>query len=136
MKFEPKNREMVLQPTGNLAEKIQFLQSQSDAATQKINHFDTLRQQLMNYSIVVFSGFLAFVIKTDHQWMQVSASFAVVGIMLIFRTLDHRYHRFTHGFTASVFVFKQAIAYLLDNPGESVTFRNEDEGSALDIGQR
>lgn len=122
MKFEPKNKEIVLQPTGNLIEKVQLLQNLYDKAAEKINHFDKLRQQLINYGLLAFSGLLVVVIQTNQVWMHVAGCFAIVALMVIFRSLDHRYHKATHGFTASMFIFSQAIAYLLDNPSEDVRF--------------
>ncbi len=122
MKFEPKNRELVLQSTNNLLDKIQFIQNLYDKAAYKINHFDKLRQQLLNYGLLVFSGLLAFVIKTEQIWLHLAGCIAIIVLMIIFRSIDQRYHKFTHGFTASMFVFSQAIAYLLDNPNEEVKF--------------
>ena len=87
-----------------------------------INHFDKLRQQLINFSLILFSALLAFILKTEQTWMNIGSCLVVVVLMVIFRSLDYRYHKATHGFTASMFIFGQAIAYLLDKPSNEVRF--------------
>lgn len=122
MKFEPKNKLIVLKSSGNPNEKIAFVQNLYDKASEKINHFDRLRQQLLNFAFVIFSALLVFVIRSDNALMQVIACLGVSGLMVAFRYLDHRYHTSTHGFSASMHVFSHVIASLLDNPNEEVEF--------------
>ncbi len=122
MEFEPKNKLLLLKPQGSLSEKIVFIQKLYDWANDKINHFDRLRQQLLYFAFAIFSGLLAFVIQSDNVLAQMIACLGVSGLMVAFRQMDHRYHTFTHGFIASMFVFGQAIAYLLDNPIKDVQF--------------
>jgi hypothetical protein len=121
-KFEPKNTPIVLKGTAKIEGKIAFVQNLYDKAHDKINHFDRLRQQLLNYAIIVFSGLLAFIMNTDSALMQVAGCMGIVIVMLVFRHLDHRYHTSTHGFGASMIIFTQVMAYLLNHPNHDVNF--------------
>lgn len=123
VKFEPKNKPIILNPSENIPEKVDFVQNLYDKANDKINHFDRLRQQLLNYALLVFSGLLAFIMKTDKAPMQVVGCVGIVVLMVIFRYLDHRYHTSTHGFASSMIIFNQVIAYLLENSEDGVSFR-------------
>ena len=120
MEFEPKNRNLILKPSGNVSDKVAFIQKLYDKTDDKINHLDRLRQQLLNFAILIFSGLLVFVTRSQNALAQTIACLGVAGLMTVFRHLDQRYHKFTHGYRGSMFVFSQAIAYLLDDPDQEL----------------
>lgn len=122
VEFEPKNEPIVLKANGIIDRQVALVQNLYDKADDKINHFDRLRQQVLNYALLVFSGLLAFIMKTENAWMQVVGCFGIVVLMVIFRLIDYRYHRFTHGYGASKKIFVRVMAYSLDNPKEDVSF--------------
>lgn len=122
VEFEPKNKPIILKVSGNITEKVTFVQNLYEKAHDKINHFDRLRQQFLNYALLVFSGLLAFIMKTDNPPMQVVGCVGIVVLMVIFRYLDHRYHTSTHGFASSMTIFSQVIAHLLENSNDDVSF--------------
>jgi hypothetical protein len=116
MTFEDKNIEIVLNPTDNINEKVVFVQNLYNKAAEKINHFDKLRQQQINYALLVFSGLLAFIIQTKNLRMQYVGCAGIAVLMLIFCFLDHRLHKYTHGLASSMLIFTQVKAYLLNEP--------------------
>lgn len=120
--FKPENKLLVIEGTNFTAEKIAFIQNLHDKSTEKINHFDRLRQQLLNFAFIIFSALLAFSLKADNFFFLTIACSGVAGLMLAFRQIDYRYHMFTHGFYASSFVFTQAISTLLSNPDQKIEF--------------
>jgi hypothetical protein len=122
MIFEDKNKPIVLGPTGNISEKVALVRNLYDKAYDKINHFDRLRQQLLNYAFLAFSALLAFILKTENAIMQIIACVGIIFLMVMFRFLDQRHHKGTHGFASSMYIFTQVMAYLLENPAEEVTF--------------
>jgi len=122
MEFRPKNDPIILTASGDIAEKIAFVRNLYDKAHDKINHFDRLRQQILNYALVVFSALLVFVMKTEDASLQILGCFGIAGVMGIFRYLDHRYHTSTHGFAGSMIIFSHVIAHLVNDPKEEVTF--------------
>lgn len=122
VEFPPRNAPITLKATGDTVEKVVFVRSLSDGAHDKISHFDRLRQQLLNYGLLLFSGLLAFVIKAEDASLQILGCFGIGGVMAIFRYLDQRYHTSTHGFGGSMIIFNQVIAHLLNDPEEDVTF--------------
>ena len=121
-KFEPKNKPIVLTANGNTQQKIAFVRNLYDKAHDKINHFDRLRQQILNYALVLFSALLAFVMQTEDDSLKILGCLGITGVMAMFRFLDHRYHTSTHGFGGSMIIFNQVIAQLLNDPKEGVTF--------------
>jgi len=122
LKFSPKNDPITLTASGDTADKVTFVRNLHDKAHDKINHFDRLRQQILNYAILVFSALLAFVMKTEDALLQILGCLGIAGVMAMFRSLDHRYHTSTHGFGGSMTIFNHVIAHLLNEPKEDVTF--------------
>jgi hypothetical protein len=123
IEFRPeKDIPIVLKASGSAVEKIAFVRNLCDKAHDKINHFDRLRQQLLNYAIVLFSALLAFIIKAENAQLQILGCLGIAGLMVIFRYLDHRYHRLTHGFEDSIRVFNQVIPHMLNDPKDDVSF--------------
>jgi len=121
-KFEDKNYPIIIKSTGNIPEKVRFVQNLHDKALDKINHFDRLRQQLLNYAFIVFSALLAFVMKTEDSLLKIIGCVGIAALMIMFCFLDQRYHRSTHGFESSIIIFNQVIAYLLESPQADVEF--------------
>ncbi|MGD8787807.1 MAG: hypothetical protein PVJ60_10310 [Phycisphaerales bacterium] len=122
VEFEDKNHPIVLKPTGDMTKKISFVQNLYDKAQEKINHFDRLRQQHLNYALLAFSGLVGFVINVSDNRMQIIGCLGIILLMFIFSVQDNRMHKFTHGFTSSILIFTQVMAYLLENPQEEISF--------------
>ena len=122
IEFEAKNVPIILKASGEIAQKVMFVRNLYDKAQEKISHFDRLRQQVLNVAVIVFSGVLAFVMKTDDIFVKCASCAAVPIVMLLFWYRDHRYHRSTHGFAASMYIFTQVIAHLIENPKDDVSF--------------
>jgi len=122
MTFVDKNSRIVLKHTGSISEKCAFVENLYNKAMEKINHFDQLRQQHLNYAMLGFAGLWAYVLSTPTTGIRFYGGPGIVVLTVIFWLLDHRLHRFSHGFASSGFIFAQAHAYLLHEPTEDVEF--------------
>ncbi len=123
MKFEAKNKTLVLKPSDNVSEKVAYVQNLYNKADEKINHIDKLRHQLLNYSLVAFSGLLAFIINTENVEMQLLGCVGIFFLMLIFCFRDHTMHKYTHAFESSMYIFAQVMAHLIENSMGNVEFQ-------------
>ena len=126
MKFDIKwadwEKEIVLEPTDNMDKKYAFVQNLYDKACEKINHFDKLRQQNLNYALVIFSGLIAFILQTKGIEMKLTGCVGVILLILIFCFLDHRLHKYTHGFTSSMLILAHVMAIIIDRPKKKIEF--------------
>jgi hypothetical protein len=108
----------------SLESKIAFVRGLYDAANEKINHLDGLRQRILNYALLSFSALLACVASAEAKNLYlISVGCVGIGIvMLIFSGLDHRYHRSIHGLRGSMTVYNLVIARLYNYPNQDLTF--------------
>jgi hypothetical protein len=120
--FDDNDDPIILKSEGNLIEKINLLRNLYDKSYDKINHFDKLRQQLINFAIVVFSALIAFIIKTEDNLMKVLGCLGITVLMAIFRSIDRQHHKGIHGYFSNMFIFTKVTAYLLNNPKDDVSF--------------
>jgi len=122
MTFEDKNKEIILKPDDMIPEKVAFVQNLYDKANEKINHFDKIKSQHLNYALISFSALLGFIIKTTDTNMQILGCMGIISLMAIFSIRDNKFHKCTSGYMSSMFIFTQVIAYLLNEPKEEVRF--------------
>lgn len=118
------DKEFIFGPDLAVNEKnISLVREFFEKAWEKINHFDMLRQQLLNYALIAFSGLLAFIINTDNTQMQYTGCCGIVLLMVVFCLRDHRFHKYTHGFSAAAILQAQALRDLINEPNKKVTIR-------------
>jgi len=118
------DEEFIFGPDPAVNEKnISMVREFFEKSWDKINHFDILRQQQLNYALIAFSGLLAFIISTDNTQMQYTGCCGMVLLMAVFCLHDHRLHKYTHGFSAAVILQAQALRDLTNEPGKKVTIR-------------
>lgn len=118
-----KNEPIILTPnTKNVGDKVQFVTKLYDHASEKINHFDQLRQRNLALALVAFSAVLAFVAKSNDPVFQSLICLGVSIMMIVFIRLDDRLHRYTHGFRSSMYVFSKVIRDLLNKEERDVAF--------------
>ena len=114
--------EIILKPNGDPDDRISFIQNLYDKTTEKINHFDKLRQQHINFALVSFAGLLGFVMSTQYERMQYIGCAGIAILMLVFLSIDYRLHKYTHGFSTAMLKLVEAQAELLNNADKEVKF--------------
>jgi hypothetical protein len=114
------DREITLNHKGNLADKVSFVQNLYDKTAEKINHFDKLRQQHINFALLAFAGLLGFIVNADVQNIRYVGCLGIAVLMLVFLSIDYRLHKYTHGFSSALLRFAEAQAKLLNESDEEV----------------
>ena len=135
-KAKPKDDEWdkvnILTPEGNLSEKLTLIRNLYDRAGDRMNHTDRLRQQNTNFGLLVFSGLLAFIMKTDTKLMPNVGCAGVVMLMFIFSLIDHRLHKYLHGYTTAMLSFPKNQEQLLSGAEAQVRqYFRESEAKAI-----
>lgn len=112
-KYDEWDKVITLTPEGNLSEKLTLIRNLYDRTVDRMNHTDKLRQQNTNFGLLVFSGLLAFIMKTDTKLMPTIGCAGVVMLMFIFSLIDHRLHKYMHGYTTAMLSFPENQEQLL-----------------------
>lgn len=126
------SKEIVLAPASDLSERLALVKNLYDKTVDRMNHTDKLRQQNVNFGIIVFSGLLAFTMKTTDERMQYVGCAGIMTLMLIFCLIDSRLHKYLHGYTLAMLNFPQIQARLLADPIGEVRFLQYDRKGEAD----
>jgi len=114
------DKKIILNREGNLDKKLVFIQNLYDKTAEKINHFDKLRQQHINFALLSFAGLLGFIMKTEYKNMRYIGCAGIAILMLVFLFIDYRLHKYTHGFSSAMLKFAEAEAILLNKSDEEL----------------
>ncbi len=101
-----------------------FLADQQKHAESKVNHIDSLRQRNMVVSLAVFGVLLGFILAPGaNDNRPVYATFLGL-LMAAFCLLDRSLHRFSHGWRATGWAFRDQVTRIIDDPTRSVSLRH------------
>jgi hypothetical protein len=102
--------------------RIALLTTLLQLAEQKITHIAELRQRNMNYALLLFAGLFTFTMKFPSGVYSAFVSVALLAIMAVFCKLDHRLHRFIHGWGKTKTEFAKRVNQIINEPTQGVTY--------------
>lgn len=107
----------------NTQQRINYLSLLLNNAVENNNHIDKLRQNYLNFALLIFAGLFGFgsslFSKTEHLFI---FYIPIPLIMSVFFLLDRKLHKLSHGWSHLRKVFTKKISELINKPTEDISF--------------
>ncbi len=114
--------EITLYKSADKSDRIQVLTMLHEKAEGKVFHADTFRQRNMNYALAIFAGLIAVQLRLENQVPHYVLSATLTILMIIFAIWDRRWHKISHGWSATSKACFRNLANLVNNPDLDLTF--------------
>lgn len=106
----------------NIQFRINYLSLLQSNAIDNNNHIDKLRQNYLNFALLIFAGLTGFGISLSNRIERLFIYIPIPLIMLIFCLLDRKLHKLGHGWSHLRKIFTKKISEVINNPKDDTFF--------------